>query len=321
MKTVVSVPGKIFLMGEHAAVYGKPALLSAINLRMKVKIEDQIAEARKLKAESKIIVVSSEPDDYVKKICDLVFQKYNIGKIPALKISIDSAIPAGYHLGSSAATAVGVVGAVVYHTKKLWNPMVTNQLAYAAEKLIHGNPSGGDNTIVSSGGMIWYRKEFEFLKSIWQMPFKYPEKLNNLYLFDTGRPKETTGEMVSFVRSRFTAHSLWYRKIFDQNECETKNLALAIKNSSEVDFIQAMINGENTLEKMGVVSPKAKKIIRIIEEAGGAAKILGGGGRQGGVGYLLCYLPENVFKKIYQIFNKLTKITLGGEGIRLEQKG
>ena len=35
---VVSAPGKIHLLGEHAVVYGKPALLVAINKRCTVTL-------------------------------------------------------------------------------------------------------------------------------------------------------------------------------------------------------------------------------------------------------------------------------------------
>ena len=41
-------------MGEHAVVYGKPALLAAINLRLKVSVE----KAKKLD------IVSNEPTEY-----------------------------------------------------------------------------------------------------------------------------------------------------------------------------------------------------------------------------------------------------------------
>ncbi|MCX6791749.1 MAG: mevalonate kinase, partial [Candidatus Gottesmanbacteria bacterium] len=39
MKISVSVPGKIYLMGEHAVVYGKPAVLAAINRRLTVTVK------------------------------------------------------------------------------------------------------------------------------------------------------------------------------------------------------------------------------------------------------------------------------------------
>ncbi len=37
-KIKVSAPGKIHLMGEHSVVYGKPALLAAINKRVFVEL-------------------------------------------------------------------------------------------------------------------------------------------------------------------------------------------------------------------------------------------------------------------------------------------
>lgn len=280
----VSVPGKIHLMGEHAVVYGKPALLAAINRRLTVTVGEG----------------ENTATGYVSDISAIVQKHFHVQK--EFHITIDSDIPEGYHLGSSAAVAVGVVSAVTYFLKKVWNPTLFNQLAYEAEKMKHGNPSGGDNTIVTMGGFIWYRKELEFLKSIWQFPFK--TKLNKFFLIDTGKPKETTGEMVAYV----AAHK--NQAYFDQNEEQTKRIAIALKGNDEKILVDAMQKGERTLEGMGVVSKKVIPIIREIEKSGGAAKILGGGGRKDGVGYLLCYTKKP--KKNFM------PITLGEEGVRLE---
>jgi mevalonate kinase len=296
-KVVVSVPGKIHLMGEHAVVYGKPALLAAINLRLTVTIEES----------DDFGIVTPESDAYVRYAIEFLTQAHTLFRVPNVKISIDSMFPAGFHLGSSAAVAVGVAGAFTYYVKNIWNPMAINQLAYEIEKKMHGNPSGGDNTTVTVGGFVWFRKELEFLKSIWQLPMKLPADLNHFSLIDTGRPKETTRDMITFVKNQKNLP-----EFLEKNEIETKKITTAIKEGDEKMVIEAMRNGERTLEAIGVVSGKVIHIIRDIEKNGGAAKILGGGGRSDGVGYLLCYTKKPLEKNI--------PIVLGGEGIQLEQK-
>lgn len=307
----VSVPGKVHLMGEHAVVYGKPALLAAINLRLSVSIEP--AEALK--------IISTEPTDYVRYAVEFLAKEYKLPQLPKVKIMIDSKIPAGYHLGSSAAVAVGVVGALTYYLKRIWNPMKINELAYEIEKKQHGNPSGGDNTTVTVGGFVWFRKELEFLKSIWQLPFKPHASLNHFFLINTGRPKETTGEMVAFVKEKMQKEPSEMENLLNENEKQVKRVAVALKEGNGGELIDAIRVGEKTLEGMGVVSKKVNPFRREIEKAGGAAKILGGGGRKEGVGFLLCYHhePQKIasFSKAYNY--SLQTIHLGEEGVRLEK--
>ncbi len=308
----VSAPGKLHLMGEHAVVYGKPAILAAVNLRLSVSIEEGKPE---------IVAPAKEAADVVAYAMDIVRKEYKLEKLSDFKVTVTSDIPFGFHLGSSAALAVATVGATMYAVKKLWNPMVINQLAYEVEKKQHGNPSGGDNTAVTFGGFLWYRRELEFLKSIWQLPFRPASNLNHFFLIDTGRPKETTGEMVALVKSKVQISKSKMEKLFNQNEQQTRSITVALKEGKEDDLLNAMKIGERTLERMGVVSKKIMPLIRSIENAGGAAKILGGGGRKEGVGFLLCYHHDP--KKI-EAFAKpfgfsIRNIQLGEEGVRLEK--
>jgi len=308
----VSVPGKIHLMGEHAVVYGTPALLAAINLRMRVSVE----------ASGKMEVISTEPSDYVLHAVQKVKEHFKLSALPPMKITIQSDIPAGFHLGSSAATAVGTVAAVTYFVKKIWNPNLFNTIAYEVEKKQHGNPSGGDNTIVAMGGMLWFRKELEFLKSMWQLDVKISSDLNHFFLMSTGRPVETTGEMVSLVRQKFEKNPEQMKKLFSQNETQVKRIAVALKEQDEKELLDAMIRGEQTLEKMGVVGKKVLPCIRAVEKVGGVAKILGGGGKKNGVGFLLCYHKDrDKIKNIGKQFGYSTQpIVLGGEGVCLKEK-
>jgi len=307
----VSAPGKIHLMGEHAVVYGKPALLAAINIRLYASVE-----ARK----TGVSIQTAETEDYVRHIINVVQQELGIETPPGMKITIASQIPAGYHLGSSAAVAVATAGALLFFLKKIWNPVIINKLAYEAEKKQHGNPSGGDNTAVAFGGFVWFRKELEFLKSMWQLPFKPHADTDHFFLINTGKPRETTGEMVARVAQLAKNQSSKMEKLLQTNERQTKRMAAALRDGNENELLDAMRVGERTLEGMGVVSKKVIPFIRAIEKSGGAAKILGGGGKKDGVGFLLCYHRDvGNSEKIAKPFGYTMKhIRLGEEGVRLE---
>lgn len=317
-KTAVSVPGKVHLMGEHAVVYGKPAILAAISFRLSVTIEPQKNTA--LTHES-VHIVSTEPIDHAKRAVLFLINQLQVKKYAPFTITISSDIPAGYHLGSSAAVAVGLSGALMYYFKKLWNPVRINELAYEIEKFQHGTPSGGDNTTVTMGGFIWFRKELEFLKSIWQLPFKPHLSLNHFFLIDTGRPKETTGEMVTMVRERVKQTPEDMYKLFDQNEQQVKRITVALKHGEEDTLLDAIRIGEKTLEGMGVVSKNVIPFIRKVEQAGGAAKILGGGGVSDGVGFLLAYhhKPDSIEMLCKQYGFLIRHVTLGEDGVKLEK--
>jgi mevalonate kinase len=310
---IVSAPGKIHLMGEHAVVYGKPALLAAVNRRLSVSVTPGVKGIK---------VISTEPSVYIRQIATIVLQNFRITEIPGVTITVTSDIPAGFHLGSSAAAAVATIGALTYFLKKIWNPALINKLAYEAEKIQHGNPSGGDNTAVTFGGLIWYRKELEFLKSMWQFPFKPHKNTDHFFLINTGKPAETTGEMVTFVRLKMKDQRVKMEQLMNLNEIQTKRITAALKDGNEAELLDAIKLGERTLEGMGAVSAKVLPFIRNVEKNGGAAKILGGGGRKEGVGFVLCYFKEKMkIKNISAVYNyAVSGITLGEEGVRLDEK-
>ncbi len=319
MQITVSTPGKIILIGEHTVVYGFPAILTAINRRLYVTIRS----TRKTDSQVdniKIINANVKDNHLVRKSIDIFRENFKIDKLSPLEMEISTDIPPNRGLGSSASLSSAVIGALMKGVLNIWNPAKINELSFLVEKSQHTNPSGADNTIVTFGGLIWYRKEFDFLKSIWSLPviqYKFPPFI----FIDSGRPVESTGEMVENL-------GILYKKqkkmdeIFYSQEKETKKMLLALKQNNIKDLQEAIVNSEKNLEKMGVVGPHAKSIIAEIQRIGGVAKVSGGGGYKKGSGMLICY--HAIPSKIYALTKKLKlpsfPLLLGEEGIRMEKQ-
>ena len=300
MKIKISVPGKIIITGEHAVVYGKPALAAAIDNRLTVTLTTypELREAGSRYAMSK--------GKLVKKAVEIMKNYLGTRFLTNFNLQISSDIPSGAGMGSSAALGVGIVTAFLCAAtgNSQLDHRLINELAYKVDKFQHGNPSGVDTSTVTFGGFVWYRKEFEFLKSLFKFQFKIANSLQHFYLINTGKPKESTKEMIV----KFKPNSL------DEFEQVTKQITQAIHDEDEQSLMKGIKENERLLEKAGMVSKSTASIIRAIEASGGVAKISGAGGFKDKSGMILIY-----HKKPEKIKLKTIKANLGAEGVRIEK--
>lgn len=290
-----SAPGKIHLLGEHTVVYGKPALLAAIDLRV-------------------LVTIGKTNTSYpiLRKVVDEIIKKRFKKKIP--DYSIESDLPVGSGLGFSASASAACFAALLSFLKLKWDLDLINKLTYEAEKVFHGNPSGADQATVIFGGFVWFRKETSDLKLIQQLPFSIPNKLaKNFVLINTGQPKETTKEMIENAKIRI-------KKILVNQEQLTKDLSEAIQNVNEKEIIKIIKSGEKNLESIGVVSKDTLKIIREIEKLGGGAKISGAGGKKEHSGVILGYhsTPSLLIQVAKSNHLDYFRVALGVAGLRKE---
>ncbi len=320
-RIVVSAPCKIHLLGEHAVVYGKPALLATVDLRVKVNVSPRHSGTPRgifdfSRIDSGVALLPRMTDIFE----PILKKKFSLKKISPYSFKISSDIPIGSGLGSSAAISVAYFGAMLLFLGKPWDLETINALAYTAEKAFHGNPSGGDNSAVCYGGLVLYQKKND-KKIIKPLDFTIPQLLTkNFVLINTGKPKETTKKMVAFIKKRYDENPQAIQSILDSQEKLTEELVDVVRNGNEKRFVQIIKAGEHNLEKLGVVSPQVTSMIRIIESKGGAAKICGGGGIKNGTGVLLTYHKNpTILENIAKAHNlSFFKAAIGVEGVRQE---
>lgn len=350
----VSAPAKIHFLGEHAVVYGMPALITTVdkrcnvslvpikgleikvssaNLKREVVISQDQLLAKRGEAQKKweqyrdggdiAVLRSIAPDEMDHSMIAIGETLHYFEKsIPSgFSLSIDSNIPVGAGLGSSASTAVTIVAAMTSFLGEEFNKNVINDIAFLVEQKKHGMPSGGDNAAVCFGGLVWFRRETPDVKVIQQVPFSVPQAIGkNFVIIDTGRPKESTGEMVAMVRTLREGNRQMVDSVLDDQERLTRELVSALKNGTEKDIMAIIKSGGANLEKIGVVSPSSAALIREIEKTGGVAKICGAGGKSEASGVILAYNSNpDIVDRIASSHNlRVYSTVLGVEGLRQE---
>lgn len=300
MKITYSAPGKIILSGEHSVVYGKPAFVSAVNMQLTTTIEDGVPKVNGKKIHKAVKAIEEIVLKYL--------QKQNKVRKRSFRYSYESAIPEGRGMGSSAAFCVATVAALLhFYTGHENEKQIINSLAYQGEKYFHGMPSGVDVSASCFGGLIFYRKEFEFLKNISSLNFKIPKKIQDkLVLIDSGQPVESTSQMVQHVGKRYNENPKLMETVFNRIEKLTKRMVVSIVKEDIILFQETLKANQTELENLGIVSKQTKELLKELQDYG-AGKVTGAGGLSTGSGLILFFAKD---KEGLKNFVKKSKCTI-----------
>lgn len=275
--TKSSAPGKIILFGEHAVVYGRPALAVPVTqIHVDVEIMDSPrpgiwieAPAVHLQAE-----LNTLPSDHpiASVIHNFLFLS-RVSRFPDLEIKIMSTIPVASGLGSGAAVTVALTRALAAHLNHAMADEEVNAFTYEIEKLHHGTPSGIDNTVVTYARPVYFVKgePIEIFKV--GAPF-------TVVIADTGISAPTK-ESVGDVRRLWMNDRSRWETIFDKIGEISYTARRAIEAGKPELLGELMNENHAVLKTLTVSSPDLDQLVEAARSAGALGAKLSGGGRGG----------------------------------------
>ena len=162
---IASAPAKTILFGEHFVVRGCPAIAIALNVRSNVKVSEHGDLSIKVKSlnlgEEMIVDLNGKPVKLSPNLTPYtkIFEMLaNYCNLKQAYIEIKSDIPIAAGLGSSASIAVALTAAYSRYLGLSLSLDEISRIAYESEKIVHGKPSGIDNSIATYGGGIVFEK-------------------------------------------------------------------------------------------------------------------------------------------------------------------
>ena len=339
---VVSAPGKLHLIGEHSVVYNEPAIIAAVGLRTTVKVEKAsnvryydtrfdhdfswpLDEVRKAKEDVKRIWQQCfEKKNFTELFTLIKADKYKIYKQAIVGLALEhlgidggvsleirSDIPVGAGMGSSASLHVCLAKGIADAYGKHISLDEVNNVAFELEKIIHGTPSGGDNSTSCFGGLIWFQKGTP--NTIKPLKDEIPHKLENFVAVHTKQPEKTTGELVQLVRD---LPEEFRTKRVKEIGAMARELLAVLKRKDTKRMQEIMNKTQENLAELGVSIPEIDKIATAVREIGGAAKLCGAGGG----GFMLCHHDDVELLKdvILSLGYKPLEIELAVDGVNVQ---
>ncbi len=305
---LASAPAKVILFGEHAVVYGEPAIAIAIDLRTTVAI-----------APGKRFTVNGRPlNDRFHRYIKNAIEKLWDGE--PLEMIIYSSVPSSSGMGSSASITVATVSAILHMKNQLSEEEVARK-SFEIEYITQGRASPIDTSTVTHGNgiLILREKRENFLWKIekngvsWYIHHIDVPRLKLVVGFSG--IKGNTALMVDKVR-RFYSWNSFAREVIKEIGDITMKAVTALKEGDYEEIGKLMNRNNQLLTILGVSHPKLRKMIRDAMKYSYGVKITGAGG--GGSIIALTDEQDEVAKAIERVGGKAYKVEISRTGFKVE---
>jgi mevalonate kinase len=272
-------PGKVILFGEHAVVHGRPAIaVPVMQVQARAEVHDNpgwpgvTIHAQDI---GQVIDVANAPQNEPLSATvrhTLAHMGFELGDVQ-LRMTLRSSIPVASGLGSGAAVATALVRALCAHLGQVMDAAAISAVVYETEKLLHGTPSGIDNTTVAFEQPVYFCRGQPIRTLQVARPFW-------LAIADTGVPSPTKAA-VADVRAALRREPERYGRLFDEIGILADLGRRAIEEGRTEALGPLMDKNQDLLRQLDVSSPELEALIAAARQVGALGAKLCGGGRGG----------------------------------------
>jgi len=308
---VCSAPGKIILFGEHAVVFGKPALALAIDMRITSSVctsSDYAVNGHRM---------NKKYHSYISSALDEAWGG------PPINVETSSNIPSGSGLGSSAAVTVSSVGAMLA-AKGEFDPEAIARKSFEVEFRVQGAASPTDTSVSSHGhGVVVSPEKMEGV--LWTIEkggrawnIHHCEVPDLTFVIGYTGIHASTGPLVAKVR-RLVESEAEARAAVERIGSIVKEGAEALVAADKARIGRLMDENYHLLNGLGVGLELLDTFVSAAREHSYGAKLTGAGG--GGSMIALTDSPDKVAAAIRQAGGTPFEVRVGCEGVRIEKEG
>jgi mevalonate kinase len=274
-----SAPGKVILFGEHAVVYGQPAIAVPVRqVQATVTVEPAPPGSGLTLVASDLGKVfpltTAARDDPLAKAARLTLARFPTAE-PDATLTVKSTIPIASGLGSGAAVSTALVRALTAFLDTTLENAEVSALVFEVEKIHHGTPSGIDNTVVVYEQPVYFVRGHPVERLTVGAPFR-------LLIGDTGISSPTK-RAVGQVRQAWEHSPARYDALFDQIGEVAQQARQAIE-SGHVDRLGVLMDDNHELLiELGVSCAELDELVEAARFSGAMGAKLSGAGLGGNV--------------------------------------